>query len=166
MPGFLRENLVQIIAFGFLTVFLFVFFSFLGSPSGEESLLSPLLIFVRFLAWFSSFFVAGLFFFFNRNKSESFAQKTLVLGAAVFLAFLLVFTFQVISFATLSQDDWEQSYLDATFISPLEFSFEEFRSIALLEAFFESLEFFFQSLGSAFFGWLFLNIVFRWSEFL
>ena len=165
MPGLLKTNIVQIIVFGFLTVFLFVFFSFLGSPSSEESLLSPVLIFVRFLAWFSSFFVAGLFFLFNKNKSGSFAEKTLVLGAAVFLAFLLVFAFRVISFATLSQDDWEQSYLDATFISPLEFSFEEFKSITMLEAFFESLEFFFQSLGSAFFSWVLLNIVFKRSEF-
>lgn len=165
MPGFLKKNFVQIIVFGFLTIFLFVLFSFFGSPSSEESLLSPVLVFVRFLAWFSSFFVACLFFFFNKNKQGSFGQKTLVLGAAVFLAFLMVFAFRVISFATLSQDDWEQSYLDATYVSPLEFSFEEFRSIALLEAFFENFEFFFQSLGSALFAWILLNAVFKRSDF-
>ena len=166
MPGFLKKNFVQIIVFGFLTIFLFVLFSFLGSPSSEEFLLSPILVFVRFLSWFSAFFVAGLFFLFNRGKQESFAEKTLVLGLAVFLAFLVVFAFRVVSFATLSQSDWEQSYLDATFISPLEFSFEEFKSITLLEAFFESLEFFFQSLGSALFSWIIFGLVFNRGEFL
>ena len=166
MPGLLKTNIVQIIVFGFLTVFLFVFFSFLGSPSGEESLLSPLLIFVRFLAWFSSFFVAGLFFFFTKDKPGGFAGKTLVLCAAVFLAFFTVFAFRAVAFATLSESDWEQSYLDATFISPLEFSFEEFRTITVLEVFFESLEFFFQSLGSAFSAWVLFNLIFRRSGFL
>lgn len=160
MLAFLKKNLVQVFAFGFLTVFLFILFSFLGSAPSEEYLLSPVLVVVRFLAWFSTFFIAGLFFIFNKNKPESFAQKTLVLGAVVFLAFLLIFAFRIFSFATLSETDWGQSYIDATFISPLEFSFEEFKSITILEAFFESLELLFQSIGTAFFSWVLLNFVF------
>lgn len=161
MLALLRKNMLFIFLFVVMTFIVFFVFSFLAQPLSVEDILSPVSTLFQVLSLSSPFIAATVLLFVLGKKFDGPTDALFLVFFSTLLFCTIIIIFNAALFFSISQEEWEQAYLDDVLVSYVELSFEEFQLVTLYQAIVAGLTFVLQNLGAAFAGIIFAGIFFE-----
>jgi len=155
----LRKNWVFVFLFAAVNTVLYGVASFLAEPLVFEDLLSPGVLFFLLVSIASSFFASFLAVFLFRDKVSSFEERAKLVFLGVLVFSLVFLALNTVLFFSLSEEELEQSFLEAVAVSFDEFDFEQFKYLNFSQSIVSGLKFLLGNFGAGFAGLVFAELL-------
>ncbi len=132
----------------------------MSAPEVVEDLFSPVVFFFRVAAISSSFIAVVLLLIIFKKKVHLFEDRAwLVFFSVALYSFILLLASSFL-FLSLTEEQIEQSFLEALSELPDELTFEEFKILNFLQSIMLGFLFFLENAGSAFIGLVLTQLFF------